>query len=495
MVPGFYTLPRHHGALIDQYVATRKPPVMKVRMGCSSATQVAAWHASSPGTIVVAVDGPLVDNHAALETQAPKALALEEIDSFCRWQDAGWRDCIWMRKNEPHLWNGVDFIKRWVDYTCEGLRLGKQRGVYGQLVGNTNTGWPRCIGCDDVDWFTYMAPIFPLLGEHDYWSAHEYFGPYGPLAGKDSHPYLVGRHWQIPYDCKVIIGELGMDRHVEDGQGNRGWRGAVTLEQYVEMLRTATALLSPKVRGYCLFVLDYENSQWESFDLVELLKRPDLLDRLSAPVASFVVVPKLTCPVPEPYRMTQKFGENVSYYRQFGVEGHNGLDFSVVTGTPIRACDAGKIVKVQQSGSGYGNAMWVAHIWGWSLYGHASETLLQVGQTVRAGDVIMRSGNTGNSTGPHLHFGVRRLGHFDTPMNHWVDPLPLLNAGGGTVATPGTPTTPAPGIPASVDATALRWNAEEAVREIERMRIELDDTRRRLLDHVVAPAYELERRA
>jgi len=491
-MPGvsFYVIPRHFPALIDEYVASRKPPVMKVRIGCSSATQVQAWHRSSPGTIIVAVDGPLVDNHAALETQEPKALAREEVDAFCRWQDVGWRQCVFMRKNEPHLWIGTDFIKRWVDYTCEGLRLGKQRGVYGQMVGNTNTGWPRSIGTDDVNWFNYMAPIFPLLGANDYWSAHEYFGPYGPLAGKDSHPYLVGRHWQIPYECKIILGELGMDRHVEDGQGNRGWRGAVTLEQYVEMLHTATTLLSPKVRGYCLFVLDYENNQWESFDLVELLKRPDLLDRLSAPAASLVVVPKLTCPVPEPYRLTQKFRENPGYYRQFGVEGHNGLDFSVVTGTPIRACDAGKVVKVQHSGTGYGNAVWLSHIWGWSLYGHASETLAQAGQTVRAGDVIMRSGNSGNSTGPHLHFGVRRLGQFDTPMNHWCDPMGLLT-GGGTLATPGTPTTPAPSIPA-VDVTAIRWSVEEAVREIEAATRQGEAARKRLLDNVLGQLYRLE---
>jgi len=207
-------------------------------------------------------------------------------------------------------------------------------------------------------------------------------------------------------------------------------------------------------------------------------------------------VPNLTCPVPEPYRLTQKFGENPGYYRQFGVEGHNGLDFSVVTGTPIRACDAGKVVKVQQSGTGYGNAVWLSHIWGWSLYGHASETLTRNGQTVRAGDVIMRSGNSGNSTGPHLHFGMRRLGHFDAAMNHWVEPLILLKTiGGGTVETPGTTTTPTPTVPGAVDVTALRWNAEESVREIERMRIELEDTRRRLLDHVVTSAYELERRS
>jgi murein DD-endopeptidase MepM/ murein hydrolase activator NlpD len=95
---------------------------------------------------------------------------------------------------------------------------------------------------------------------------------------------------------------------------------------------------------------------------------------------------------------------------------HPGIDFGVPIGTPIHAAKAGTVV-FSGSMSGYGNAVVIDHGGGFStLYGHQSRTAVSVGQHVNQGDVIGYSGNTGFSTGPHLHFETRVNGSPQDPM-------------------------------------------------------------------------------
>lgn len=94
------------------------------------------------------------------------------------------------------------------------------------------------------------------------------------------------------------------------------------------------------------------------------------------------------------------------------------------TGAPVVAAADG-VVTYAGWMSGYGNCVMVNHGGGIvSLYGHGSEIVAQLGATVKQGDIIMKVGSTGNSTGPHLHFEIRKDGVA-------VDPIPYLN---GTVA-------------------------------------------------------------
>ena len=95
--------------------------------------------------------------------------------------------------------------------------------------------------------------------------------------------------------------------------------------------------------------------------------------------------------------------------------GHTGMDLAVPTGTPIRAALPGTVTLSQYSSS-YGYYVMIDHGDGLStLYGHNSQLLAQVGQTVEAGDIISLSGSTGRSTGPHLHFEVRVNGERTNP--------------------------------------------------------------------------------
>ena len=86
---------------------------------------------------------------------------------------------------------------------------------------------------------------------------------------------------------------------------------------------------------------------------------------------------------------------------------HSGVDLAVAEGTPVYAADNGKVIVAEDSGNGYGNYIILDHQNGLkTLYGHNSTLLVSVGDIVAKGDKIALSGNTGNSTGPHLHFEV-----------------------------------------------------------------------------------------
>lgn len=89
---------------------------------------------------------------------------------------------------------------------------------------------------------------------------------------------------------------------------------------------------------------------------------------------------------------------------------HEGLDFTAETGTPIYAA-AGGVVTTAEQMHDYGKIVKISHGAGLETrYAHASVLLVGVGEVVKKGQIIARVGNTGRSTGPHLHFEVRRDG-------------------------------------------------------------------------------------
>ncbi len=96
--------------------------------------------------------------------------------------------------------------------------------------------------------------------------------------------------------------------------------------------------------------------------------------------------------------------------RTQGIHGYNGVDLAAPVGTKIVASAAGKVIVSRSSGynGGYGNYVVVSHPNGTqTLYAHMSETAVVVGAQVAQGQVIGYVGNTGRSTGPHVHFEIR----------------------------------------------------------------------------------------
>ncbi len=97
---------------------------------------------------------------------------------------------------------------------------------------------------------------------------------------------------------------------------------------------------------------------------------------------------------------------------------HEGIDIAVGSGTPVRAAAAGTVIYAGWFG-GYGNLVVVDHGGGLSTaYAHNSSVASSVGQAVAAGEVVSYAGNTGNSSGPHVHFEVRVNGSATDPLGY-----------------------------------------------------------------------------
>ena len=98
---------------------------------------------------------------------------------------------------------------------------------------------------------------------------------------------------------------------------------------------------------------------------------------------------------------------------------HSGMDFSAKIGTDIYATGDGKVTMAGWK-QGYGNCVMIDHGYGYqTLYGHMSKFKVRVGQKVKRGEVIGAVGNTGKSTGPHLHYEVIVRGHYDNPSKYY----------------------------------------------------------------------------
>ncbi|PAZ14460.1 peptidase [Streptomyces sp. SA15] len=113
---------------------------------------------------------------------------------------------------------------------------------------------------------------------------------------------------------------------------------------------------------------------------------------------------------------------------------HSGQDFAVASGTKVMAAHGGTVVKAGGNGAGdgpaYGNAVVVKHGNGtYSQYAHLSRIDVRVGQIVKTGQRIALSGNTGNSSGPHLHFEIRTKASYGSA----IDPVAFLRSKGVTV--------------------------------------------------------------
>ncbi len=113
-------------------------------------------------------------------------------------------------------------------------------------------------------------------------------------------------------------------------------------------------------------------------------------------------------PVPTSQRISSDYG------RRWG-RRHNGIDIPARRGTKFVAANDGVVIYSGNEYSGFGNIIIIAHRDGnFTIYGHNQRNLVEKGQYVRKGQTIGLVGNTGRSTGPHLHFEVRRDGE---PLN------------------------------------------------------------------------------
>jgi murein DD-endopeptidase MepM/ murein hydrolase activator NlpD len=110
---------------------------------------------------------------------------------------------------------------------------------------------------------------------------------------------------------------------------------------------------------------------------------------------------------------------------------HTGVDYAVPVGTDVHAVADGKITAANW-GQAYGTQLVQVVNGGWFIYAHLSATLVKAGDLVTAGQVIAKSGNTGNSTGPHLHAELRNNIKWSAGTD--LDPYLLIGTNKASVA-------------------------------------------------------------
>ena len=113
---------------------------------------------------------------------------------------------------------------------------------------------------------------------------------------------------------------------------------------------------------------------------------------------------------------------------------HSGLDINCNWGTPVRAPGDGKVIAVERQ-SGFGLVVEIDHGFGYkTIFAHLSKTLVKRGQSVTRGQIIAKSGNSGLSSGPHLHYEVHHDGKAINPIDFFFDEYTYLDLDTSTIS-------------------------------------------------------------
>lgn len=132
-------------------------------------------------------------------------------------------------------------------------------------------------------------------------------------------------------------------------------------------------------------------------------------------------------PMISPVNVIYRLGDGMKFRDKHPVLGtpqwHHGQDFRTPYGTNVYATGSGKVIEAGWN-SGFGNCIVVDHGYGYrSTYGHLSNIKVTVGLNIKRGDQIGLSGNTGTSTGPHLHYQIDLYGQHKNPLYYFNDDL------------------------------------------------------------------------
>ncbi|MEL6380984.1 MAG: M23 family metallopeptidase [Cyanobacteria bacterium J06626_18] len=145
--------------------------------------------------------------------------------------------------------------------------------------------------------------------------------------------------------------------------------------------------------------------------------RPALEQTLAEEEARAVAFPDAK-PLEGKLEISSEFGLRPNPFGGGRPEVHSGIDFRGPIGTPVHATAEGVVVTAQYSG-GYGNYIVIKHGYGHdTLYAHLSAIKVRVGDRVKRGTLIGALGNTGRSSGPHLHYEIHRNGQPINPRDY-----------------------------------------------------------------------------
>lgn len=334
---------------------------------------------------------------------------------------------VWELPNEPPVQTALQ-RRNLVDFTERAVFLmhqAKRRTAALCL----SVGWP------DVG---KAAELKGALATTDFWALHEYSAP----SMMTDEGWLCLRYRRTVEELRacnsrippLLITECGIDGGVIN-RGRTGWRTFASRPEYLGQLQWYDGELGRDdyVQAATIFTSG-PNQDWIDFDVDEPASR-DLSHYIDSkkgasnptyqedtPVVDIAPNFRLARPLPNGIGgVTQWYGENVAYYRQFGLEGHEGIDYGTEEGQPVLAAHSGRVhietdpfygLHIHLYGNGHD-----------TVYGHLSEVIAAEGQVVKTGDTIGKVGNTGNSRGPHLHFGWRVDDVREPARSNFLNPL------------------------------------------------------------------------
>lgn len=216
-------------------------------------------------------------------------------------------------------------------------------------------------------------------------------------------------------DDEIYRNIFGMNEIPQEVR-NAGF-GGVNRYAYLDNISENSLLKTTTIRLDVLTKKTFVQSK--SFDDVESLSRR-AGDMASCIPAVLPIVPDRS-----KFRLSSSFG-----YRSDPISGktrmHTGFDFALKPGNPVYATGDGVVASVSFDLFNYGNSIVIDHGFGYKTrYAHLKTVLVTEGMKIKRGEFIAESGNTGKSTGPHLHYEVMYKGRYVNPVNYFDLDMPI----------------------------------------------------------------------
>lgn len=216
-------------------------------------------------------------------------------------------------------------------------------------------------------------------------------------------------------DDEIYRNIFGMNE-IPDEVRNAGF-GGVNRYAFLDVFPENSILKRTTVRLDVLTKKSYVQSK--SFDDVEALSKR------AGEMASCIPAVMPILPDRSKYRLSSSFG-----YRSDPISGrtkmHTGFDFACKPGNPVYATGDGTVMTVSFDLFNYGNSVVIDHGFGYKTrYAHLKTVFVTEGMKLKRGECLGESGNTGKSTGPHLHYEVMYKGNYVNPVNYFDLDMPV----------------------------------------------------------------------
>ena len=221
----------------------------------------------------------------------------------------------------------------------------------------------------------------------------------------------IAQMYKVPLNSIMQANSIKSKHRIRTGRTLRIPKRSLTFEDVWYKVQPGDTLFSIGRR---------HNVEWRDLQRINGISSPRSL-QIGTMIRISDRGPGFGKPLRIPLVVTSKHG-----YRRHPVTGryqhHAGIDFRAATGTRVYASKPGRVIFAGWK-NGYGKFVGIEHEGNFTTwYGHLSRIRVKVGQTVNQGRVIGLSGNTGISTGPHLHFEIRYKGRSEKPTKYITIP-------------------------------------------------------------------------